>query len=79
MKNVPERLFSKHAVAFTLVFVIADQTAYRGQRVVFKEHPSCLIQFSVEHQLDDGRDRCVDGAAFLTLGNFTVQTTVRFV
>ena len=70
---------AKHTVAFTLVFVVADQTADSGQRVVFKKHPSGFVQLAVKHQLDHGGDRCVDGTALLTLGNFTVQTTVRFI
>lgn len=59
--------------------MVTDQTAHGSQGIVFKQHPARLVQFSVQHQLNNRRDRCVDGAAFLTLRDFAVQATVGLV
>ena len=71
-------LFVQDAMSLTLVFVIADQAAHGGQRIVFKEHPACFVQLICFQELDDLRDRGVDGTALLTLGFFTAETAVRF-
>ena len=71
-------LSSQHTVPLALVFMIAHQAAYRGQRIVFKEHPSRLVKLFVEHQADDMRDRRVNGASLLALGNLAVKAALRF-
>jgi hypothetical protein len=70
---------SENTVAFALIFVAADQTAYRGKRIIFEKHFSGVVQLIVLQQSDHFRNRCIDGTALLTLRYFTAQTTVGFI
>ena len=67
------------AVALALLFVVAHQTAHGGQRVVFKQHPACIIHLVCLEQTDDLRDIGVDGAALLTHRLFAAEAAVGFV
>ena len=70
---------AQNAVTLALLFVVADQTADGGQGIILKEHPTCLVQLVGLQQLDDFRNRCIDGTALLTLGVLAAQTAVRLV
>ena len=67
------------AVALALLFVVAHQTAHGGQRVVFKQHPACIVHLVCLEQTDDLRDIGVDGAALLTHRLFAAEAAVGFV
>ena len=69
-------LFSKNTVALTLVLMVADKAADSSQRVIFKKNPSCFVQLVIFLKPDYLRNRGANGAAFLTLWNFTAQTAV---
>ena len=67
------------AVTLALLFVVAHQTAYSGQGVVFKQHPACIVHLVCLEQTDDLRDIGVDGAALLTHRLFAAEAAVGFV
>ena len=68
-----------NAVSFALIFVVADQTAHRCQRIIFKQQPTCFIQLICLQQPNDFRNGGVDGTSLLTLRYFTTQTAIGFV
>ena len=67
------------AVTLALFFVVAHQTAYSGQGVVFKQHPARIVHLVCLEQTDDLRDIGVDGAALLTHRLFAAEAAVGFV
>ena len=66
-------------IVFKLVLMVADKAADSSQRVIFKKNPSCFVQLVIFLKPDYLRNRGANGAAFLTLWNFTAQTAVCFV
>ena len=66
-------------MALALIFVVADQAAHGGKRVVLKQHPPRLIEFIVFEQADDFRDVGVDGTALLAAWFFAAQAEIRLV
>ena len=72
-------LDAAHAVAFALVFVVADQAADGGQGVVFKQHPAGFVELVGLEQPDHFRDVGVDRAALLAARVLAAQAQVGFV
>ena len=72
-------LDATHAVALTLIFMIADQAAHRRQGIVLEQHPARIIQTVGLQQTNHFRDVGVDGAALLATGIFAAQAMIGFV
>ena len=70
---------SADAVTFTLLFVVAYERADRSKRVVFKEHPTGIVQLSGFQQTDHFRDVGMNRAALLAAGLFTAKAAVGFL
>ena len=70
---------SADAVTFTLLFVVAYERADRGEWVVFKEHPTGIVQLSGFQQTDHFRDVGMNRAALLAAGLFTAKAAVGFL
>ena len=64
------------AVAGALLFVVADDGADGGERIVLKEHLARLHEAVLLEELDHGGDGCVDGTSLLTHGVFAVEAAV---
>ena len=70
---------SADAVTFTLLFVVAYERADRGEWVVFKEHPTGIVQLSGFQQAYHFRDVGMNRAALLAAGLFTAKAAVGFL
>ena len=67
------------AVTFALPFMVTYYGAHCGQRIILKEHPSCVIQSSSLQQSYCFRDIGMYGTAFLTKGLLASQTLICFI
>ena len=68
-----------NAVSLTLVFMVADQAAHRGQRVILEQHPPGLVELVGLEQANYFRNVGVDGTPFLAARLFAAQTKVRLI
>ena len=67
------------AVPLALLFVIADDGADGGERIVLKEHPARVVQLAVLQKPDDLRDVGMDRAALAASRLLAAQTAVGFL
>ena len=66
-------------VTGTLHLVVTDNGTDRGHGVIAKQHVTGFHQAVLLEELNDDRNRCVDGTALLAHGLFAVETAVGFV
>ena len=66
-------------VTGALHLVVADNGTDRGHGVIAKQHVTGFHQAVFLEELNDDRNRCMDGTALLAHGLFTVETAVGFV
>ena len=67
-----------YTVAFTLLLVVADERADRGEGIVLKEHPAGFVEFAVFQKADDFRNICVNRTSLLAAGNLAAETMICF-
>ena len=68
--------FTKDTVTFTLFFMITNNTTYCCQWIVFKKHPTCIVQSILLKETYDLGDRRAYRTALLTSRVLTLQASV---
>ena len=72
-------LFTKNAVTFALLFVITNQAANRGKRIILEKNLSRFVKLVFLKKPYNLRNRSLYGTPLHALGIFALQAAVNLI